>query len=262
MSPSALPSTWFVHLFDAAANIGPQQLIGLRGLAPEFYTGLLHSAAAAESLAATAKTENLCPSGANSAEWSLLLLAPDDSQQIDKLAVPAEENFLPLLNEAFAAARQSKPPVCAQTGTALPFASGWQLYLSYELAAEVEPVLEPVLIAEKGSVIAQARRVKGALLFNHQTGKTWCCLENTSADCFARIQSDLAAVVPNTPSVNLSDIEEDDPARFTDAVAATLAYIRDGDVFQTNLSRHERLQLGSAGAEDVCGFRWGDGFCS
>lgn len=228
-------SAWFIHAFEAG-KVRPEHFVGLRGLAPAFYCGLFHSAAAAETLVGQSNADS-------SAEWSLLLLAPDDSQQLDKQSLELDDEFLPRLDMAAQEARVADSPVCPVTNTVLPFASGWQLYLSYELAAEVEPVLASALTLSETSIVAQARRVRGAVLFNHRTEQAWCCLESEQAALLSRIDADLASLRTCDETVAVVSVEEEAETQFTKAVTKTLDYIRDGDIFQANLSRGWRLQL-------------------
>jgi anthranilate synthase component 1 len=227
-------SPWFIHAFAAEEAVDAGSFVALRGLAADFYCGLLHSAAAAEMLATASQASS-------SAQWSLLLLAPDNDQQIDLLAEDDfTETFLQRLDAAAASA--VKQPYCSETQTYLPFASGWQLYLGYELAAEVEPVLKEALANYAQGITAQARRVRGALLFNHVTQQAWCCLEQQQRHCFERIRTDLRACAGDRVSVVLDGVEEDAPEQFVAGVERSLEYIRDGDVFQVNLSRAWRLK--------------------
>jgi len=241
-SASSPFSAWCIQPLDA---VTPADFVALRGIAPEFYTGLLHSAAAAElTVAQRAGLVN------STAEWSLLLLAPNPDEQIDLTGFSVgDQQFLSRLDKAFASASVVEKPVCPVSALALPFASGWQLYLGYELAGEVEPVLAEQLLLDQ-HVVAQARRVRGALLFNHRLEMAWVCLEQREAGQLERIHRDLAAaksmaVQADTVKSQAHDaqIAEDSPDHFVDAVTRTLAYIRDGDVFQTNLSRAWQLQL-------------------
>lgn len=233
-------SRWCIQQLE---QVTPADFVALRGLAPGFYTGLLHSAAAAElTVAQRAGLVN------STAEWSFLLLAPDDAEQID-LADLAEPSFLARLDQAAKRDAVAEQPVCPATSLALPFASGWQLYLGYELAGQVEPVLAGRLYMD-GNVIAQARRVRGALLYNHRLNMAWCCLEQDSAASsqllLDRIQADIAAVQnkSNTPPpFGAMRMTEEPAENFVGAVRQTLDYIRDGDVFQTNLSRAWQLKL-------------------
>jgi anthranilate synthase component 1 len=236
LSPSASP--WFIHAFDLSEGVTPERFIALRGLAADFYCGLFHSAAAAEVLATESHADS-------SAEWSLLLLAPDDGEQIDLLALDqGQASFLSRLDAAVATTE--KRPYCETTQTYLPFASGWQLYLGYELAAEVEPVLHQALAEYAQGIAAQARRVRGALLFNHASQQAWCCLEHAQAEQFERVCKDLQRLPATYDKVTLEAVLEDEADQFTGAVSKTLDYIRDGDVFQVNLSRAWQLATAEA----------------
>lgn len=234
---------WFIQ---PLAGVTPADFMALRGLNPDFYCGLLHSAAAAEVARQNAIPNDLLSHDC-SAEWSLLMLASDASEQLD-LTELAAANFLDALDGVCDAAGNWPRPCCPETGVVLPFASGWQLYLGYELAGQVEPVLAPLLSTEADSVIAQARRVRGALLFNHRLNQAWCCLEMASETLLEKIETDIqvAELKGNKDSIEFCSVQEDAAENFESAVGKTLQYIHDGDVFQVNLSRAWRLQCDAA----------------
>lgn len=231
-------STWFIQ---PLIDVNAADFVRLRGLNPAFYCGLLHSAAAAEIERQTTVDADLL-SVANSAEWSLLMLAPDADEQLDLHALSAP-NFLNCLDAHYQQNLVAQSPVCEKTGVVLPFASGWQLYLGYELAGQIEHVLAPMLRPATGAVIAQARRVRGALLFNHLLNQAWCCLESKAIDSFEKITNDLQAIEKQTKNASeiAVHVQEDAASQFLEGVKHTQRYIHDGDVFQVNLSRAWRL---------------------
>jgi anthranilate synthase component 1 len=121
----------------------------------------------------------------------------------------------------------------------LPFHGGWALYLSYELAAQVEPVLQ--LPPAPGPLpVALALRCPAAIARDRDSGR--CVLvceagaEQLVADLAAQLEA--ARALPNLPEWQKPrEIREDDPAQFLAGVERVHEYLRAGDTFQVNLSR-------------------------
>ncbi|HZW17206.1 MAG TPA: aminodeoxychorismate synthase component I [Luteimonas sp.] len=120
-----------------------------------------------------------------------------------------------------------------------PFRGGWALFLAYELAAQVEPVLS--LPAAPGALpVALALRCPAAVLRDRATGECVAVAEAGREDLLACIEVDAgsARALPALPSWQPPHrCGEDLPAAFTGGVARILDYLAAGDVFQANLSR-------------------------
>jgi len=118
----------------------------------------------------------------------------------------------------------------------LPFHGGWFLFLGYELAAQIEPQLD---LPEDTSAlpVASATRIPAAIIHDHQEGKRWIIAEQQSY--ISQIRSDIERLKPYEPlDLNASCELYEDPAQpYLEAVERILDYIREGDVFQVNLSR-------------------------
>lgn len=167
--------------------------------------------------------------------WSLLLRAADEAPIVlAKLPSSQSEGagFLDRLRDAVADA----PPQRADRR--FPFAGGWFVYLGYELAGEIEPRLE-LPPPEDGLPVALAQRCRSALLFDHRDEKSWLVAED--ADEFDRALEELdragTARLPDDPAVAALELSADAGEHFCAGVERIREYIRDGDVFQVNLSR-------------------------
>jgi len=154
--------------------------------------------------------------------------------------------FLDGLDAWWAAERDTHGP----RRDVLPYCGGWFLYLGYELAQEIEPRLR---LPESMLPRAVAWRMRGALLRDRTNGEVIACAEPGAQDLLAvQLRSDLAAAAAeagdtaNDPGLEL---EEDEPRRFLDGVAAVLEAIARGDVYQANLSRGWRGRLPAATSE-------------
>jgi anthranilate synthase component 1 len=119
----------------------------------------------------------------------------------------------------------------------LPFIGGWFLFLGYELAAEIEPVLR-LPAAPKPFPTAFAARCDGAVLIRHGENPV-CELIAESPQLLEQMRSEVVAVEQfKTQALpGLDSLEADDPEKFTDGVRRIKDYLLDGDVFQVNLSR-------------------------
>jgi len=118
----------------------------------------------------------------------------------------------------------------------LPFHGGWFLFLGYELAAQIEPQLD---LPEDTSAlpVASATRIPAAIIHDHQNGERWIIAEQQSY--ISRVREDITRLKTYaSPVFAVScDSREDTVQPYLDAVERILDYIREGDVFQVNLSR-------------------------
>ena len=118
-----------------------------------------------------------------------------------------------------------------------PFVGGWFLYLGYELAAEIEPVVEfpaaddefPVAFASRCPAVIYARPKQPGIL--HLVAETEALLDEM------RNELRNLDIGPAGQCTDISDLAPDPPQNFKRAVERIHEYILDGDVFQVNLSR-------------------------
>jgi anthranilate synthase component 1 len=178
--------------------------------------------------------------------WDLLLIgngeglrldADGKTRRLDGESVPG--NFLDALDADWNAQR------CGVTDATLPFRGGWALFLAYELAAQIEPVLH--LPKAPGPLpIALALRCPAAILRDHSTGRCVALYEDGQESLIAGLDRDLANAtrLPPLPTWQPpTTIIEDDPQLFLRGVDKVHHYLRAGDVFQVNLSRAWRAEF-------------------
>ncbi|WP_269532615.1 aminodeoxychorismate synthase component I [Chitinimonas sp. BJYL2] len=117
---------------------------------------------------------------------------------------------------------------------ALPFRGGWFTYLGYEWLQ----TLEATVASREGDAfpLGLLARVPAAVLVSRDNGRALLVAETDSQ--LARLQQ-LIAVAPGFAPhpVVLETLTEDAPDAFLAGVRRSKDYIRDGDVFQVNLSR-------------------------
>ena len=206
-------------------------LLGLNRLDRSRYPLLLESVAGGNALS----------------RWDLLLvadgsglrLAPDGvTRRLD--GDPVAGKFLDCLDADWARLRTHGPRSSdPHDPTQLPFRGGWGLFLAYELAAQIEPVLQ--LPAAPGPLpVALALRCPAVVARDRSTGRCIVQCEAGSEHLLEQVEGDVANLPPPLRPDDWSapsSILEDEPRHFLDGVAKVQGYLRDGDVFQVNLSR-------------------------
>lgn len=189
----------------------PFDLLDLHVLAPRRYPHVLESSAPG-------------PQG----RYDILFALPGDSIV---LRDPDSFDFLAALDTA------CRVDACAHTpAVPVPFYGGWFLYLGYELAAQIEPTLN--LPADtSGLPIACATRFPAAVIMDRNCNSGWIVSEQP--ELIDAIRADIARLPASEHHVQHPplSVNEDTPEQFIRAARRILDYIRDGDVFQVNLSR-------------------------
>ena len=156
-------------------------------------------------------------------------------------------NFLQALNELH---RES---ASGTQSSELPFVGGWFLYLGYELANEIEPGLNFPERAQS-LPLALATRIPAAIIYDHVENLTHVVAEKAFGACLNAMLADLIPHVAESSRIPPIGIElEEEPAQvYTEQVQRVLEYIKDGDVFQVNLSRQWHAEhAGQLAAHDV-----------
>ena len=162
--------------------------------------------------------------GTGDSRYSILLCHPQDV--IPQFA--GDEDCLESIKIDLAGSQQQ---------STLPFCGGWFVFLSYEYAQSIEPQVE-FFGSDSNLPIAFKARVPAAIIVDHEAGSAFVIVEDEFKELESRILEDItdlpkyspAALVPGT-------ITEDDPEIYINHITRTKQYIRDGDIFQANLSR-------------------------
>jgi len=155
-----------------------------------------------------------------------------------------EGNFLDLLDAAWR--RERVPPRRSDDG--LPFRGGWAIYLGYELAAQIEPVLQ--LPRATGPLpVALALRCPAAIARDRDSGRCMLVWEPGAEELVADLDAQLALARALPPLPEWQPpvaVREDEAARFLAGVQRVHEYLRAGDTFQVNLSRKWSAEFASA----------------
>jgi anthranilate synthase component 1 len=178
--------------------------------------------------------------------WDLLLIgngegirldADGRTQRLDGTLLSGK--FLDALDADWSAQR------CGVTDATLPFRGGWALFLAYELAGQIEPVL--ALSNAPGPLpVALALRCPAAILRDHSSGRCVSVCEDGFETLLASLDADFlqaSRLPPLPPWQEPIAIAEDDASAFLHGVEKVHNYLRAGDVFQVNLSRAWRAEF-------------------
>ena len=198
--------------------------LALHRLAPARYPLLLESAA----------------HGTAQGRWDMLLARDGDALSLhadglvrDAAGAGIEGGFLSALDGRWQRLRLPREE------PRWPFRGGWALFLAYEMAGQVEPVLR--LPGARGNLpVALALRCPAAVLRDHATGECVMVAETGHGAMLDRIAGDIeaASMMPAMPPwAPPRSCIEDPSGAFIDGVARILDYLAAGDVFQANLSR-------------------------
>lgn len=148
-----------------------------------------------------------------------------------------EDGFLFALDRWFEA-----ESVVTRDHEELPFTGGWFLYLGYELAQEIEPVLS-LPMPDARARVAEAVRIPLALIHDHQTQKSYLVAEPGYETAIKQVLEDIQQITAIEPQHVAYRLTEESPELYLQRVQRALQYIYDGDVFQANLSRPWSISL-------------------
>lgn len=156
-------------------------------------------------------------------------------------AKPEEGSFLNTLDTHW---QQEQISVSTNTHE-LPFTGGWFVFLSYELAAEIEPSL--TLTKRQSTIpIALALRCPAAIIHDRLNNQTHIVVENEHETLLEKIAADIqqiATLPQTTQPITASAIVEAEPKTYLQQLDRIKQYIKDGDIFQANLSRAWQIEL-------------------
>jgi anthranilate synthase component 1 len=220
-------------------------MIVTRALPADFDPLALHRLAPARYPLLLQSTSCALGGGHAQGRWDMLLAANGESLRLDRdgrvrdaRGREFDGDFLEALD------RWWSPLRMVREEPRWPFRGGWALFLAYELAAQIEPVLR-LPQAEGALPVALALRCPAAVLRDRASGECVAIAEAGAESMLDAIMVDLAATAADVVAPVWSApaaLREDPPAAFTDGVRRILGYLAAGDVFQANLSRAWRAR--------------------
>ncbi|MCK5647242.1 MAG: chorismate-binding protein, partial [Gammaproteobacteria bacterium] len=159
-----------------------------------------------------------------------------------KVDINPDDLFLDAFDRLFSAEKNNHKSASGLPVN-LPFTGGWFVFLAYELAQQIEPRLN--LTFDKQLLpVAYAARVKKALIYDHKKEKIFF-LSESGMDHKQSVQS-LLNDAQHLQKLNCSkssfeklndSLQEENKNIFLKSVKTVKNYIKEGDVFQVNLSR-------------------------
>ena len=207
----------------------PVNLLALQQVLPQRYPYLLQSVA----------------HGTPQSRYDILFAFPGEcltlhtDGRITEGESAAETDFLHALDSWWQRTRMGHAPRTEQ----MPFRGGWFVFLGYELAAQIEPVLR---LPRGHMPIAWAVRVPAAVIHDHFTGITTLLAEADQWELVDQLAADIHKLTDQPAwhgDLLALPLIEENPERYLDGVSSARKYIHDGDIFQINLSRLWRAQL-------------------
>lgn len=146
-----------------------------------------------------------------------------------------DTDFLKTLDAEWRSGKTSGPP------SALPFGGGWFVYLGYELVTQIEHKLklEPY---DSTLPTGFATRIPAAVIRDHQQSCLYLVAEAGQEHLLEQLRQDVASITTPESLTSLlpqiTEVQCEAGDKFTKGVERIKRYIRDGDVFQVNLSRN------------------------
>ncbi len=189
--------------------------------------------------------------GTAQARYDILFAFPGDTLVLDnkeqlywKNSKLPDKDFLHALDQCWVDEKTGlmTPP---RSKDSLPFSGGWFVFLAYEMAQQVEPSLG--IISQKNRLpLAQATRIPLALILDHSCNRCFVVCEIDKREHIEQVKDDISGlqtVDDIDDSLSLKTCDEEEPAQYLKAVNKIKEYIKDGDVFQVNISRSWDIQL-------------------
>ncbi len=210
---------------------------------PQRYPFILESSAQAEDVLALNNGANADSSSSRSKEharYDILFAFPQQTltlysdNQLSGAVADKEKDFLPNLDLNWLKNKK----VISTKQTDLPFTGGWFVYLSYELAGQIETRLA-LPCTDKKAIVAKLTRIPVAIIYDKHNGVQSIVAEAGFSDKVDALLNDIKSIQSHavTDKKIAINLKEEEPNKYLSAIGKVKHYIKDGDVFQVNLSR-------------------------
>jgi len=177
-----------------------------------------------------------------------LILNSDRTLHCTNKEITLSTGFFDTLEKLY----QTDKDTASNDKTDLPFTGGWFVYLSYEMAEEIEPCLSlPTLPADQP--LAVAARCPAAIIYDKQNNQLFAVAEDNYDYLLDELEQDFLKITNQTntkvlaqhddETISLESLTEADPKPYLQQVEKIKQYIVDGDIFQANLSRQWQATL-------------------
>jgi len=195
-------------------------------------------------------------SGRNNTQYDILIACPqyeltldaDKSLHCSDKELNLSSSFLDTLEDLFQKEKETKSNTDNTSDGGLPFTGGWFVFLSYEMAEEIEPCLSMPALPDS-QPLAVASRCPAAIIIDKQSKQCFAMVESEYAYLLDVIEQDFLTIQsgpeasPAKANIALESLAEADPEPYLEQVEKIKRYIVDGDIFQANLSRLWRAVL-------------------
>lgn len=177
-----------------------------------------------------------------------LILDADKSLHCSDNELSLSSGFLDTLEVFFQKDKETQKNIDNTNEEGLPFTGGWFVFLSYEMAEEIEPCLSMPALPDS-QPLAVAARCPAAIIIDKQSQQCFAMAESEYDYLLDDIEKDFlrlheCAEAPTaTADIALQSLTESDPEPYLQQVERIKRYIVDGDIFQANLSRLWRAVL-------------------
>lgn len=186
-------------------------------------------------------------------DFDILFIEPKEWLQLDyqlnlttssKIEITSDELFLDAFDRLFAIEnKHNKSEYDQKVSPSLPFTGGWFVFLAYELAQQIEPRLN-LTLDKQLLPVAYAARVKQALVYDHKNEKLFFLSESDldHEKCYQSLLNDSNSIKKSDQPISSCEelnksLQEENNNVFLNSVSRVKNYIKEGDVFQVNLSR-------------------------
>lgn len=167
--------------------------------------------------------------------WDILFAFPKDEWRYELSEVP-RGNFFSVFDRAW----RDRPSINKEGD--VPFRGGWFIYLGYELLHELEATVGLPKDASDSFPLAIMTRIPAAIMCDKVRGETYLFSED--ARYLAHLKADIEQRQPFASTCfTISNLIEEDEAIYLQGIDQVKNYIRQGDVFQVNLSREWQAEI-------------------
>ncbi len=181
----------------------------------------------------------------------LLTLNADKTLNCTNKELKLSSGFFDTLEDLYQKNKKNGSDEVSANECALPFYGGWFVYLSYEMAEEIEPCLNMPALADE-QPLAVAARCPAAIIYDKKNNRLFAVAEDNYSNLLYEMEHDYLNICSQTEAgsissnnitaaggdtIELESLVEDEAEPYLDQVNKIKQYIVDGDIFQANLSR-------------------------
>jgi len=215
---------------------------GLHQVNPRRYPFILESSAQAEDILAPDTSRYINPTSDSSskenARYDILFAFPlqtltlDSFNKLSGAVLDDKKDFLANLDLNWLENKSAASTMQAN----LPFHGGWFAYLNYELVGQIEKRLNLPRANEK-SIIANLTRIPVAVIYDKHRDVQFIIAEKLHADKIQSLLDDVKLIRSSNKVNHEINLKEEKSNKYLKAIKNVQSYIKEGDVFQVNLSR-------------------------